>query len=58
MPNLARRSFVDFDNSLNAAINTLREGLGDSADSPRFIDTLPRRGYRFIARYPAWKVNE
>src|SRR6266849_2605119 len=42
-------TFVDFDNSLNTAINKLREALGDSADSPRFIDTLPRRGYRFIA---------
>jgi DNA-binding winged helix-turn-helix (wHTH) protein len=42
-------TFVDFDNSLNAAINKLREALGDSADSPRFIETLPRRGYRFIA---------
>ena len=42
-------TFVDFDNSLNAAINKLREALGDSADSPRFVETLPRRGYRFIA---------
>ena len=42
-------TFVDFDNSLNAAINKLREALGDSADNPRFIETLPRRGYRFIA---------
>src|SRR6266478_2862161 len=42
-------TFVDFDNSLNTAINKLREALGDSADSPRFIETLPRRGYRFLA---------
>ena len=42
-------TFVDFDNSLNAAINKLREALGDSTDSPRFVETLPRRGYRFIA---------
>src|SRR6266403_4378511 len=42
-------TFVDFDNSLNTAINKLREALGDSAESPRFIETLPRRGYRFIA---------
>src|SRR6266478_5428593 len=42
-------TFVDFDNSLNTAINKLREALGDSADSPRFIETVPRRGYRFIA---------
>src|SRR5262249_14721218 len=41
--------FVDFDNSLNTAINKLREALGDSADNPRFIETLPRRGYRFLA---------
>src|SRR5258707_9740637 len=42
-------TFVDFDNSLNTAINKLREALGDSADNARFIETLPRRGYRFIA---------
>src|ERR1700704_6592547 len=42
-------TFVDFDNSLNTAINKLREALGDSADNPRFIEMLPRRGYRFIA---------
>jgi len=42
-------TFVDFDNSLNTAINKLREALGDSADSPHFIETLPRRGYRFVA---------
>ncbi len=42
-------TFVDFDHGLNNAINRLREALGDSADSPRFIETLPRRGYRFIA---------
>jgi TolB-like protein/DNA-binding winged helix-turn-helix (wHTH) protein len=41
-------TFVDFDNSLNTAINKLRDALGDSADCPRFIETLPRRGYRFI----------
>jgi DNA-binding winged helix-turn-helix (wHTH) protein len=48
-------TFVDFDNSLNTAINKLREALGDSADNPRFIETLPRRGYRFIA--PVTRVN-
>jgi DNA-binding winged helix-turn-helix (wHTH) protein len=42
-------TFVDFDNSLNTAINKLREALGDSAENPQFIETLPRRGYRFIA---------
>ena len=42
-------TFVDFERSLNIAITKLRTALGDSADSPRFIETLPRRGYRFIA---------
>jgi len=42
-------TFVDFDRGLNNAINRLRETLGDSAESPRFVETLPRRGYRFIA---------
>ena len=41
-------TFVDFEHGLNAAINRLREALGDSADDPKFIETLPRRGYRFI----------
>jgi len=42
-------TFVDFDHGLNNAVNRLREALADSADSPHFIETLPRRGYRFIA---------
>jgi TolB-like protein len=42
-------SFVDFDHGLNRAINKLREALGDSADNPRFIETLAKRGYRFRA---------
>ncbi len=42
-------TFVDFDHGLNKAITKIREALGDSADNPRFIETLPRRGYRFIA---------
>ena len=42
-------TFVDFDHGLNNAVMRLREVLGDSSDSPRFIETLPRRGYRFIA---------
>jgi len=42
-------TFVDFDHGLNNAINRLREALNDSADAPRFIETLPRRGYRFVA---------
>jgi eukaryotic-like serine/threonine-protein kinase len=41
-------TFVDFDRGLNKAINRLRDALGDSADTPRFIETLPKRGYRFI----------
>jgi cholera toxin transcriptional activator len=42
-------TFVDFDHCLNTAVNKLRETLGDSASSPRYIETLARRGYRFIA---------
>src|SRR5580693_1159830 len=42
-------TFVDFDHSLNSAIKKLREALGDQAENPRFIETLHRRGYRFIA---------
>jgi DNA-binding winged helix-turn-helix (wHTH) protein/Tol biopolymer transport system component len=41
-------TFVDFEHGLNAAINRLRETLGDDADNPRYIETLPRRGYRFV----------
>src|SRR6202049_737826 len=42
-------SFGDFDQALNIAIAKLRSALGDSAENPRFIETLPKRGYRFIA---------
>src|SRR5438552_1710941 len=42
-------TFVDFDHGLNRAVNKLREALGDDSENPRFIETLPRRGYRFIA---------
>jgi len=42
-------TFVDFEHSINTAIKRLREVLGDSAESPRFVETLPRRGYRFIS---------
>src|SRR4029077_17287997 len=41
-------TFVDFDHGLNNAIRRLREALGDSADTPRYIETVVRRGYRFI----------
>jgi eukaryotic-like serine/threonine-protein kinase len=42
-------TFVDFDTGLNSAIKKLRDALGDSAEEPRYVETLPRRGYRFIA---------
>ncbi|MHB8214985.1 MAG: winged helix-turn-helix domain-containing protein, partial [Candidatus Sulfotelmatobacter sp.] len=42
-------TFVDFDVSLNGAVKRLRQALGDESDNPRFIETLYRRGYRFIA---------
>jgi len=48
-------TFVDFDHGLNKAINKIREALGDSAENPRFVETLARRGYRFIA--PMEKVD-
>jgi Tol biopolymer transport system component/DNA-binding winged helix-turn-helix (wHTH) protein len=46
-------TFVDFDHSLNKAVNRLREALSDVADNPRFIETLPKRGYRFIGKIEA-----
>src|ERR1700722_5117223 len=49
-------TFVDFDHSLGTAVNKLREVLGDSAANPRFVETAPRRGYRFIA--PVGAVND
>ena len=45
-------TFVDFEHGLNAAVNKLRQVLGDSVKDPMFIETMPRRGYRFI-----WRVN-
>jgi Tol biopolymer transport system component/DNA-binding winged helix-turn-helix (wHTH) protein len=51
-------TFVDFDHGLNAAVNKLRETLCDSADNPRFVETLPRRGYRFIANVERLDVPE
>jgi tetratricopeptide (TPR) repeat protein/DNA-binding winged helix-turn-helix (wHTH) protein len=42
-------TFVDFDHGLNTAITKIRTALGDSAENPRFVETMPRRGYRFIA---------
>jgi cholera toxin transcriptional activator len=46
-------TFVDYDHSLNTAVNKLRDALSDSAENPRFIQTIPRRGYRFIASVEA-----
>jgi DNA-binding winged helix-turn-helix (wHTH) protein len=46
----ASDTFVDFDHSLNTAIKKLRQALSDEADTPRYIQTLPKRGYRFIAQ--------
>src|SRR5437763_10762669 len=42
-------TYVDFDHSLNTAVRKLREALGDSAEAPRYVETIARRGYRFIA---------
>jgi TolB-like protein/DNA-binding winged helix-turn-helix (wHTH) protein/Flp pilus assembly protein TadD len=46
-------TFVDFDHGLNKAINKIREAIGDSAESPRFVETVVRRGYRFLAEVKA-----
>lgn len=51
-------TFVSFDHGLNAAVNRLREALGDSATEPKFVETLPRRGYRFIAKVERRTVFE
>jgi DNA-binding winged helix-turn-helix (wHTH) protein len=50
-------AFVDFEHGLNAAVTRLRQALGDSAQTPRFIEGLPRRGYRFIAPVEAGLVH-
>src|ERR1700733_1945341 len=46
-------TFVDLDHGLNKAINKVRDALGDSAESPRFVETIARRGYRFLAEVKA-----
>ena len=46
-------TFVEFDSALNVAVNKIRQALGDSATSPRFVETLPKRGYRFLAEVHA-----
>jgi cholera toxin transcriptional activator len=61
-------TFVEYDHGLNTAVNKLRETLGDSANTPRFIETLPRRGYRFIGEVSvdgpvlegraSWELND
>src|SRR6185436_9390336 len=50
-------TYVDFEHSLNAAIKRLRAALGDDADNPTFIETVPRRGYRFVGSVPAGEVT-
>src|SRR5262249_42094595 len=53
-------TFVDFDHSVNAAIKRLRDALGESAEAPVYIETLPRRGYRFLApvQQPGQQASE
>lgn len=51
-------TFVDFDHSLNTIINKLREVLGDSASNPRFIETLAKRGYRFLVPVETTEVPD
>src|SRR6202142_2173739 len=48
-------TFVDFEHGVNSAVNRIREALGDTASSPRFVETLARRGYRFVA--PVEQIN-
>ena len=50
-------NFGDFDHAVNVAVGKLRTALGDSADDPSFIETVPRRGYRFVARLEAAVVE-
>src|SRR6201988_1629795 len=50
-------TFGDFDQAVNIAIGKLRSALGDSADDPRYIETLPKRGYRFIAEVSIVDLN-
>src|SRR6476646_8996626 len=51
-------TFVDFDNGLNTALSKLREALGDTAEKPRYIETLERRGYRFTATVEEFGTNK
>jgi DNA-binding winged helix-turn-helix (wHTH) protein len=43
-------TFVDYEHGVNSALNRLRDALGDKANNPRFVETLPRRGYRFVGQ--------
>src|SRR5260370_30717566 len=52
------QTIIDFDHGLNKAISKIREALGDSAENPRFIETIARRGYRFLAAVSAFYVEE
>src|SRR6478672_8651546 len=45
----AEGTFVDYEHGLNAAVTRLRQALGDTAEAPRYVETIPRKGYRFIA---------
>src|SRR5205823_5990833 len=51
-------TFIDFDHGLNAAVRRLRDALNDKAEAPRYVETLPRRGYRFIAPVENRSVDE
>ena len=51
-------TFIDFDHGLNAAVRRLRDALNDDAETPRFVETLPRRGYRFIAPVERLSIEE
>ncbi len=51
-------TYVDYDNAINSAVRKLRDALGDNAENPRFIETLARRGYRFIAPVKKWEPKE
>jgi TolB-like protein/DNA-binding winged helix-turn-helix (wHTH) protein len=54
----AADTFVEFDDSLNHAVKKLRQALGDSAENPEFIETLPRHGYRFVASTNGTNISE
>ena len=51
-------TFVDFDHGLNSAVARLRESLNDSAEEPRFIETVPRRGYRFVGELKTSELKQ